>query len=95
MKIQDIKKHVFSVLEPFATSNGFKAVKSRFALSRKDGNRTDEIWFSTNSWGFEVHLFPYVGVDFRDITAICNTYGFHLNHSAFINLRLLHKIQWL
>lgn len=75
MKIQDIKKHVFSVLEPFAISNGFKAVKSRFALSRKIGNRTDEIWFSTNSWGFEVHFFPYVSVDFRDITAICNICG--------------------
>lgn len=93
MKINDIKKYIFSVLEPFAISNGFKAVKSRFALSRKDGNRTDEIWFSTNSWGFEVHLFPYVSVDFRDITAICNTCGFHLNHSAFINLRLLHEIK--
>lgn len=93
MKISDIKNRLFSELEPFAISNGFKAVKSRFALSRKDGNRTDEIWFSTNSWGFEVHLFPYVGLDFRDITAICDTCGFHLNHSAFINLRLLQEIK--
>lgn len=93
MKIQDIKKYVFSVLEPFATSNGFKVIKNRFALSRKVGNRTDEIWFTTNSWGFEVHLFPYVGVDFRDITAICNTCGFHLNYPAFINLKLLQEIK--
>lgn len=93
MKIQDIRKYVFSVLEPFTIANGFKDVKSRFALSRKVGNRTDEIWFSTNSWGFEIHLFPYVSVDFRDITTICNTCGFHLNHSAFINLRLLQEIK--
>ena len=93
MKIQDIRKYVFSVLEPFTIANGFKAVKSRFALSKKVGNRTDEIWFSTNSWGFEIHLFPYVSVDFRDITTICNTCGFHLNHSAFINLRLLQEIK--
>lgn len=93
MKIQDIRKYVFSVLEPFTIANEFKAVKSRFALSRKVGNRTDEIWFSTNSWGFEIHLFPYVSVDFRDITTICNTSGFHLNHSAFINLRLLQEIK--
>lgn len=92
MKIQDIKKYVFSVLNPFAVANGFKVVKSRFTLSRKIGNRTDEIWFTTNSWGFEVHLFPYVSVDFSDITAICNAWGFHLNHSAFINLRLLQEI---
>lgn len=93
MKIQDIKNLIFTELESFAASNGFKTVKSRFALSRRIGNRTEEIWFTTNSWGFEVHLFPYVGVDFSDITAICNACGFHLNHSAFINLRLLQAIK--
>ena len=93
MKIQDIKNLIFAELEPFATSNGFKIVKSRFALSRRIGNRSEEIWFTTNAWGFEVHLFPYVSVDFSDITAICNACGFHLNHSAFINLRLLQAIK--
>lgn len=93
MKIQDIKNLIFAELESFAASNGFKIVKSRFALSRRIGNRTEEIWFTTNSWGFEVHLFPYVSVDFSDITAICNVCGFNLNHSAFINLRLLQAIK--
>lgn len=93
MKIQDVKKHIFHTLEPFAAANDFKFLKGRFALSRKVGNRNDEIFFTYCSWGFEVNIFPYVSVDFRDITTICNTCGFHLNHSAFINLRLLQEIK--
>ncbi len=94
MKIQDIKDHLFSTLEPFAEANGFRAVKSRFALSRKADDRTDEIFFLTNSWGFEVQIFPCVSVDFRRVTEICNECGFHLNHSVFINLLLLQEIEF-
>lgn len=93
MKINDIKYNIFAELEPFAVSNGFKAVKSQFALTRNYNNRTDKIYFTTNSWGFEIHLFPYVSVDFNEVTTICNACGFHLNHSAFINLRLLQEIK--
>lgn len=93
MKIQDIRKYVFSVLEPFAAANDFKILKGRFALSRKVGNRTDEIFFTYCSWGFEVNIFPYVSVDYGEITTICNDCGFNLNHSAFINLLLLQRIK--
>ena len=89
MKIQDVKKHIFSTLEPFAAANGFKILRGRFALSRKAGRRTDKIFFTYCSWGFEVNIFPYVSVDYGDITTICNDCGFTLNHSAFINLLLL------
>ena len=57
------------------------------------GSRTDEVFFIYNTWGFEVHIFPYVSVDFEDITSICNECGFNLNHSAFINLRLFQEIK--
>lgn len=80
-------------MEPFASANGFKIFKGRFALSRKAGNRTDEIFFTYNSWGFEVQLFPYVSVDLVEVTSICKECGFNLNHSAFINLRLLQEIE--
>lgn len=93
MKLQDIKQQVFSELEPFATSNGFRMLKGRFALIRKQKDRIDEILFLTNSWGFEVHIFPQVSVDFNEIRTICNKCGFHLNFSAFINLRLLEEIK--
>lgn len=93
MKIQDIKKHIFHALEPFAAVNDFKFLKGRFALSRKVGNRTDEIFFTYCSWGFEVNIFPYVSVDYGEITTICNDCGFPLNHSAFINLLLLQRIK--
>jgi len=93
MKIQDIKNHLFYALEPFAEANGFRTVKSRFALSRKESDRTDEIFFLTNSWGFEVQIFPCVSVDFRRVTEICNECGFHLNYSVFINLLLLREIE--
>ena len=93
MKIQDVKKNIFSTLEPFASANGFKIRKGRFALSRKAGTRTDEIFFTYCSWGFEVNIFPYVSVDYGEITTICNDCGFHLNHSAFINLLLLQRIK--
>ena len=93
MKIQDVKKHIFYALESFASANGFKILKGRFALSRKADNRTEEIFFTYCSWGFEVNLFPYVSVDYGEITTICNDCGFHLNHSAFINLLLLQRIK--
>lgn len=93
MKIQAVKNHIFSLLDPFAAANGFKVVKSRFAFSRAVGNRKDEIFFTYNSWGFEVQLFPYVSVDFEDVTSICNECDFNLNHTAFINLRLLQEIK--
>ena len=93
MKIQDVKKHIFHALESFASANGFKFRKGRFALSRKAGTRTDEIFFTYCSWGFEVNIFPYVSVDYGEITTICNDCGFHLNHSAFINLLLLQRIK--
>ncbi|MCX4284361.1 hypothetical protein [Duncaniella dubosii] len=93
MKIQNVKKHILNVLEPFASANNFKILKGRFALSRKVGNRTDEIFFTYCSWGFEVNIFPYVSVDYGEITTICNDCGFNLNHSAFINLLLLQRIK--
>lgn len=51
MKIQDVKKHIFSILEPFAAANGFKILRGRFVLSRKVGSRTDGIFFTYCSWG--------------------------------------------
>lgn len=93
MKIQDVKEQIFSTLEPFASANGFKILKGRFALSRKVGSRTDGIFFTYCSWGFEVNIFPYVRVDYGEITTICNDCGFTLNHSAFINLLLLQRIK--
>ena len=66
MKIQDVKKHIFSTLEPFLTYC---------------------------SWGFEINIFPYVSVDYGEITTICNDCGFTPNHSAFINLLLLQRIK--
>ena len=50
MKIQDVKKQIFSTLELFASANGFKILKGRFALSRKACSRTDEIFFTYCSW---------------------------------------------
>ena len=93
MKIQDVKKQIFSTLELFASANGFKILKGRFALSRKVGSRTDEIFLTYCSWGFEINIFPYVSVDYGEITTICNECGFTLNHSAFINLLLLQRIK--
>ena len=93
MKIQDVKKHIFSILEPFAAANGFKILRGRFVLSRKVGSRTDGIFFTYCSWGVEVNIFPYVSVDYGEITTICNDCGFTPNHSAFINLLLLQRIK--
>ena len=36
MKIQDVKKHIFYTLEPFASANGFKILKGRFDLIQKN-----------------------------------------------------------
>lgn len=92
MRIKEIKQQILTGLEPFAAANGFKIYKGKFCLSRKDNNLETGVFFTYNTWGFEVQIFPSVYVDFNDIRAICERCGFHLNYTAFINLRLLEKI---
>lgn len=92
MRIKEIKQHILTGLEPFATANGFKIYKGKFCLSRKDNNLETGVFFTYNTWGFEVQIFPSVYVDLNDIRTICERCGFHLNYTAFINLRLLEKI---
>lgn len=92
MRIKEIKQHILTGLEPFAAVNGFKIYKGKFCLSRKDNNRETGVFFTYNTWGFEIQIFPSVYVDFKEIRAISERCGFHLNYTAFINLRLLEKI---
>lgn len=92
MRIREIKQHILIGLEPFATANGFKIYNGKFCLSRKDNNRETGVFFTYNTWGFEAQIFPSVYVDFKEIRSICEKCGFHLNYTAFINLRLLERI---
>ena len=92
MKIKEVKQRILTGLEFFAAANGFKIYKGKFCLSRKDDNRETGVFFTYNTWGVEIQIFPSVYVDFKEIRAICERCGFHLNYTAFINLRLLEKI---
>lgn len=92
MKINDVRNSILEKLSPFAVNNGFKVIKGRFALERNVSGKKDAIWFTYNSWGDEIHLFPYVSVDFSSIKSICNQCGFSLNYCAFINLLLFRRI---
>ena len=92
MKIKEVKQRILTGLEFFAAANGFKIYKGKFCLSRKDDNRETGVFFTYNTWGVEIQIFPSVYVDFKEIRAICERCAFHLNYTAFINLRLLEKI---
>lgn len=92
MHIKEIKQQILTGLEPFAAANGFKIYKGKFCLSRKDNNRETGVFFTYNTWGFEIQIFPSVYADFKEIRDICERCCFHLNYTAFINLRLLEKI---
>ncbi len=92
MKINDVRNAILDKLSPFAVNNGFKVIKGRFALERNVSGKKDAIWFTYNSWGDEIHLFPYVSVDFSSIKSICSLCGFSLNYCAFINLLLFRLI---
>ena len=92
MKIKEVKQRILTGLEFFAAANGFKIYKGKFCLSRKDDNRETGVFFTYNTWGVEIQIFPSVYVDFKEIRAICERCGFHLNYTAFIHLRLLEKI---
>lgn len=92
MRISDIKNAILDGLRPFADIHGFKVNKGRFALVSKEQNPTSSIFFTYNSWGFEINLFPYVSVDFKEISDICKKCGFNLNHAAFVNLFVLARI---
>ena len=92
MKIKEVKQRILTGLEFFAAANGFKIYKGKFCLSRKDDNRETGVFFTYNTWGVEIQIFPSVYVGFKEIRAICERCGFHLNYTAFINLRLLEKI---
>lgn len=93
MKISNIKNHLLQSLSPFALIHGFKVVKSRFCLKHEDETNECQFSFDYNSWGDEIHLFPYVQIKNKAIHHVCEVNGFHLNYTAFINLLLLNKIQ--
>ncbi len=92
MKIREVKQTVLTELTPFAEEYGFKVSKGGFALSSKERNPLTSIYFTYNTWGFEINLFPWVSIDFKEIHEICSLCGFNLNHSAFINLFVLKAI---
>lgn len=93
MKIREVKNSILEGLTTFAEMNGFKVNKGGFALFSREQNPLSSIFFTYNSWGFEIDLFPWVSVDFKPITEICNQCDFNLNHSAFINLFVLEHLQ--
>ena len=92
MTIKEVKQRILTGLEPFAAAKGLKIYKGKFCLSRKDSNLETGVFFTYNTWGFEVQIFPSVYVDFKEIRDICERCGFHLNYTTFINLRLLERI---
>ena len=92
MEISKIKNHLLCYLTPFASKHGLKVVKSRFCLKREDENNEFQFSFDYNSWGDEIHLFPYVQIKNKIIHHVCKVNGFHLNYTAFINLLILNKI---
>lgn len=93
MKIREVKQTVLTELIPFADEYGFRVNKSGFALSSKGRNHLSSIYFTYNTWGFEINLFPWVSIDFKEIHEICSLSGFNLNHVAFVNLYVLKAIQ--
>lgn len=93
MKIQEVKVSILEGLTTFAEMHGYKVNKGGFALCSREQNPRSSIFFTYNTWGFEVNIFPWVSIDFKAINQICNQCGFNLNHSAFINLFVLEHIQ--
>lgn len=92
MKLSEVKALVLKELEPFAVNNGFKIVRKDFALRKVYDDHTVIIDFSYNYWQDEIHLFPYVKLEFNDIHRICEDNGYHLNYTAFLNLFILQII---
>ena len=93
MKIQEVKTVILEGLRPFADERGYKINKGRFRIISKGQNPLTTIYYIYNTWGFEIHLRPYVAVDFKVIHEICEKCGFGLNYCAFINLFLLEEIR--
>lgn len=92
MKISEIKNELLTTLSPCVLNHGFKVNKTKFCLKKNDENNESQFSFDYNSWGDEIHLFPYVQIKNKMIHSICEANGFHLNYTAFINLLLLRKI---
>ncbi len=92
MKISEIKSELLSTLKPYVSSQGFKVNKTQFCLKRDGENNECQFSFDYNSWGDEIHIFPYVQIRNKKIHSICETCDFHLNYTAFINLLVLKKI---
>lgn len=58
MKISEIKNELLTTLSPCV----FKVNKTKFCLKKNDENNESQFSFDYNSWGDEIHLFPYVQI---------------------------------
>lgn len=92
MKLSEVKTILLKNLETFAMSYGFKIVKKDFALRKVCDKYSVTIDFTYNCWQDEIHLFPYVKIEFYQIHNICENNGYNLNYTAFINLLILKRI---
>ena len=93
MKLSDVKQIVLTELTPFAEQHGLEVKKDDFGLfSKKGQNPSVDLSFTYNTCGFEVKLFPWVDINFKEISEICEACGFNLNYAAYINLLVLEEI---
>ena len=70
MKISEIKNELLTTLSPCVLNHGFKVNKTKFCLKKNDENNESQFSFDYNSWGDEIHLFPYVQIKNKMIHSI-------------------------
>lgn len=92
MKLSDIKKEYFLLLEDKMKEFGFKPNKKDFAFKKE----TKDVLFQISiiyNFGVEcVELLPFMEIKRKDIHKICELNNYELNYTAFINLFLYQEI---
>lgn len=70
IKLSEVKNLLLEGLQPLAEKHGYKIVKSKFAMVRKEKHRTTSLDFLTYSWNDEIRIRPRVVITHKEINDI-------------------------
>lgn len=92
MKLQNIKEHLLAELAKEECLQDYKVSKKEFIFKKNGPKVKVNLQFQNNHWIDEIHLFPIVHIELKEIHEICEKFGFYLHNTAYINLFVLEKM---
>lgn len=89
LKLIEVKRLLLESLQPIEDKHGYKITKSKFALIKKEKERTSALDFTENHWFDEVQIMPAICVDIKEINDIWQKFDKYIGHTYHMNLKKL------